>query len=251
MNEQQQTAADPAAPAPAMNVKQNETVNYEVSKAVRHIINPQGKIDRLSVAVLIDNVTKTTTTQDGQTQTSTEPRKPEEMKKYRDLIVAAVGFNEQRGDLLTVENISFETETAPVASTPTLIERQAPIILTGLRFLIVPIIFVLAYLLFLRPMQKAIFGPPALERTAATIARLPEVARHGLQTPLTVRELEAQLSGAALPAQSGQQQQAALPPPPGPSKVDLIRERIIQHAQQDPETVAKLVRVWLNGDKDR
>ena len=36
-------------------LKQNETINYEVSKAVRHVVNPVGKIDKVSVAVLIDN----------------------------------------------------------------------------------------------------------------------------------------------------------------------------------------------------
>src|SRR5262245_44475246 len=49
--------ADPTAPAtPGDNrTKQNDTVNYEVSKAVRHVVNPVGKVDRMSVAVIIDN----------------------------------------------------------------------------------------------------------------------------------------------------------------------------------------------------
>src|SRR5437016_8857459 len=51
----------PAEPA-AVNtsndlLKQNETINYEVSKAVRHVVNPVGKLERMSVAVLIDNHT--------------------------------------------------------------------------------------------------------------------------------------------------------------------------------------------------
>src|SRR5207249_5103912 len=45
-------------------VKQNETVNYEVSKAVRHVVNTVGKIERVSVAVVIDNHTKVTTDSD-------------------------------------------------------------------------------------------------------------------------------------------------------------------------------------------
>src|SRR5437867_7071734 len=46
-------------------LKQKETINYEVSKAVRHVVNPVGKIDRVSVAVLLDNHTKITTGADG------------------------------------------------------------------------------------------------------------------------------------------------------------------------------------------
>src|SRR5262245_35371347 len=48
----------------AESSKQKETINYEVSKAVRHVVNPTGKLDRLSVAVIIDNHTKVTTGQD-------------------------------------------------------------------------------------------------------------------------------------------------------------------------------------------
>jgi hypothetical protein len=39
--------------------------------------------------------------------------------------------------------------------------------------------------------------------------------------------------------------------PQGPSKIDMIRKRVIDQAKQDPETVARLVRVWLNDEKNR
>jgi flagellar M-ring protein FliF len=111
-----------AAPAPAAEpvaanavpdnlTKQNETINYEVSKATRHIMNPVGKVDRVSVAVIIDNHTKVTTGADGKQQSTQEPRNADEMKKYKDLVSAAIGINSTRGDLLTIENISFEGET--------------------------------------------------------------------------------------------------------------------------------------------
>ena len=40
-------------------------------------------------------------------------------------------------------------------------------------------------------------------------------------------------------------------PLPQPSRMDLIRKRVVEHAQQDPETVARLVRVWLNDEKNK
>jgi flagellar biosynthesis/type III secretory pathway M-ring protein FliF/YscJ len=45
----------------------------------------------------------------GKPPVQSEPRTPEEMMKYRDLIAAAVGFN-MGGDHITVENISFEAK---------------------------------------------------------------------------------------------------------------------------------------------
>src|SRR5215472_9373521 len=150
----EQTAANAT---PDHLLKQNETINYEVSKAVRHIVNPVGKIDRVSVAVIIDNHTKVTAGADGKPQTTQEPRNADEMKKYKDLVTAAIGFNPNRGDQLTVENISFESETEFIEK-PTFLEKQAPVILIGLRYLIIPVVFILLYLLFLRPLQKSIFG---------------------------------------------------------------------------------------------
>jgi flagellar M-ring protein FliF len=92
-------------------LKQNETINYEVSKAVRHVVNPVGKVERMSVAVVIDNFTKTTIDNSSKQEVVQEPRSSEEMNKYRELVAAAIGFNPSRGDQLTVKNISFQGET--------------------------------------------------------------------------------------------------------------------------------------------
>ena len=224
-------------------VKQNETVNYEVSKAVRHVVNPVGKIERVSVAVVIDNHTKVTTGSDGEEQTSQEPRTPEEMKKYRDLVAAAIGFNPDRGDQLTVENISFQGETELIEK-PGFIEKQGPTIMMFLRYLIIPVVFIILYLLFLRPVQKSVFANWA---TTAPAARNSPLVPANLQTPMTVKQFEAQLSVAS---PHGNVDGDSMPLPT-PNKIDMIRKRVIEHAQSDPEAVARLVRTWLADEKNR
>src|SRR5437879_6581854 len=225
-------------------VKQNETVNYEVSKAVRHVINPVGKVERVSVAVVIDNHTKGTTTgSDGKEQTSQEPRTPEEMKKYRDLASAAIGFNPDRGDQLTVENISFQGETELIEK-PGFIEKQGPMIMMFLRYLIIPVVFIILYLLFLRPVQKSVFANwPTTGPAPRSLPLLPA----NLQTPMTVKQFEAQLSGAS-PHGNADGDSMTLPIP---SKMDMIRKRVVEHAQSDPEAVARLVRTWIADEKNR
>ena len=223
-------------------VKHNETINYEVSKAVRHVVNPVGKIEKVSVAVVIDNHTKVTTGSDGKEQTSQEPRTPEEMKKYRDLVAAAIGFNPDRGDQLTVENISFQGETELIDK-PGFLEKQAPMIMISLRYLIIPVVFIILYLLFLRPVQKTVFANWAAAPTPRSLPLLPA----NLQTPMTVKQLEAQLSGAS-PYGNGDRD---LMTPSGPSKMEMIRKRVVEHAQSDPETVARLVRAWLADEKNK
>jgi len=254
------TASAPAVPAttaPAdTNVasknllKQNETINYEVSKAVRHIVNPTGKVEKVSIAVIIDNHTKVTTDKDGKPQTSSEPRTPEEMKKYRDLVTAAIGLNTERGDQLTVENISFEGDMADFVEQPTFIEKQGPMIMTALRYTIIPIVFILLYLFFLRPVQKSVFSNwTAISGGAPRMMpRLPG----DVQTPMTVKQLEAQLRGGA-PMQDAYANtpEREFLPLPSPTKMDMIRKRVVEHASQDPETVARLVRIWLNDERNK
>ena len=39
-------------------------------------------------------------------------------------------------------------------------------------------------------------------------------------------------------------------PLPTSNKMDMIRSRVVEHATREPETVARLVRMWLNdGDE--
>ena len=62
------------------------------------------------------------------------------MKKYSDLVSAAIAFNAERGDQLIVENVSFDNEMEAIVE-PTFLEKQAPVDSDGLRYLIIPIVF--------------------------------------------------------------------------------------------------------------
>ena len=244
-------AADPAKPP--TSGKSSEVVNYEISKSIRHIVNPVGKIERVSVAVVLDNQTDTTTGADGKVSVKSTPRTPEEMKKYHDLVAAAIAFDMERGDQLIVENISFDIENSPESIVePTFLEKQSPTILTGLRYIIIPIAFVVIYFLFIRPLQKSVMAGwvPVTAEGQTTRGLL----RGGVQTPLTVKQLEARLASSSTSADMNDMGSAAdfdLAAPQGPTKIDIIRKRVIEQAKQDPETVARLVRVWLNEEKNR
>jgi flagellar biosynthesis/type III secretory pathway M-ring protein FliF/YscJ len=78
--------------------------------------------------------------------------------------------------------------------------------------------------------------------------------RGGVQTPLTVKQLEARLASSNTAGDAADMANSAdldMFTPQGPSKIDMIRKRVIEQAKQDPETVARLVRVWLNEEKNR
>jgi flagellar M-ring protein FliF len=101
-------ATELAAPPPPTSQRQqsrtDETVNYEISKSTRTEIIEGGRIQKISVAVVVDD--RRVPGVEGAPATF-EPRTPEELQRISTLVKSAIGFNEARGDTVTVENISF------------------------------------------------------------------------------------------------------------------------------------------------
>ncbi len=81
------------------------------SEIQRQTVRQAGAIRRISVAVLVDGITSTGA--DG--EPVWEPRSEEELKTLRNLVVAAIGFDEARGDIVTVESMEFQPEATPGA----------------------------------------------------------------------------------------------------------------------------------------
>jgi flagellar M-ring protein FliF len=81
-----------------------ERVNYEVSETEREIIRAPGAVKRLSVAVLVNGAT----TLNDEGEAVIEPRADEELSALRDLVASAVGFDEDRGDIITIKSMLFE-----------------------------------------------------------------------------------------------------------------------------------------------
>ena len=84
-----------------------ERTNFEVSETQRELLRGPGGVRRLTVAVLIDG--QIVTAQDG--TSSWQPRSEEELAALRELVSAAVGLDEARGDVLTLKSLEFQ---APV-----------------------------------------------------------------------------------------------------------------------------------------
>jgi flagellar M-ring protein FliF len=97
--------ANPQQPSSqSTETSSEETVNYEISRTSRTEIIEGPKITRLSVAVAVDH--QMIPGVDGAPPTF-QPRTPEELTRILSLVRSAVGFNEARGDVVTVENIPF------------------------------------------------------------------------------------------------------------------------------------------------
>nr|WP_228518406.1 MULTISPECIES: flagellar basal-body MS-ring/collar protein FliF [unclassified Gluconobacter] len=83
--------------------RQEQTNNYEISKTVRTLVQDQPRIARISMAVMVDGISQS----DGKDHASWQPRNQEELGRLTALTKSAVGFDQSRGDVVTVMSMKF------------------------------------------------------------------------------------------------------------------------------------------------
>jgi flagellar M-ring protein FliF len=240
------TKSNDANPAPVFipttrtassSQKQSETTNYEVSKVVRHTLEPVGAIRRISVAVIVDDAVRTEKGQDGNPVRTAVPRSSDDLKKIKDLVSAAVGIDPNRGDLLTIENIAFDVPQDMEEVPPTVTPEWRNLIRPALRYGAIILLFLMAYLLVIRPITNKLLAPADLpNRVAGELADRTAAPGLSLATPKTVKELEAALNDGT---------NTAMVPSSEVRKADILRQRIAELVQKEPEKGAQLLRSWM------
>ena len=88
----------------AENTQTRSLTNFEVSETQREVIRAPGAVKRLTVAVLVNDVT----TVDAAGVATVTVRSVDELAAMRDLVASAVGFDEGRGDVITIKSMAFE-----------------------------------------------------------------------------------------------------------------------------------------------
>jgi len=102
-------ANDKAPPLPT-DKKKESTINYEVDKTVQHTQQSTGSIKRLTAAVVVNYRKKI----DENGEVTNEPLSEDEIKEINSLVKEAMGYNEKRGDSLTVTNSLFTAEPVTI-----------------------------------------------------------------------------------------------------------------------------------------
>ncbi len=88
--------------------RRSENTTYQASRTVRHTTTPQGKVKKISAAVLVDYVLERDEAGDKQTR-KLQARGPDKIEAIRQLVSAAIGLDPSRGDQLIVQTMPFET----------------------------------------------------------------------------------------------------------------------------------------------
>jgi flagellar M-ring protein FliF len=227
------TPAPAAPPAADQSMSKSDATTYAVSKSLHHSVEPPGRVRRIAAAVLVDDAIETTE-QAGKRSTTRRKRTAEEMKQIEQLAEAAIGVNPQRGDVLAVENLSFqetpiETLPAPPGKTEhwrLLIEPWA----WALRYLGLAALFLVVYWLVLRPVKK---------QALAAFRELPgRAAGH----------LAAQAAGAAGGGALGGGE-AGLED--GGKRASQLKRLLTEKVKAEPEAASRLVQSWVQQEGQR
>lgn len=176
----------------AQRTETTETVTYDVSETTRQIEKKPGAVRKLSVAVLVNQIAAPPAKEGDKPQLRTE----EEIRTLKALVANAVGFDEKRGDTLTIEALPFQTETGAgtLAAANPVMDFVRANALQGAQFLILALVVIALALFVVRPLlnakadpQTALDAGPMPEfQTAPEYAQLPPAAPLELGPPAPV-----------------------------------------------------------------
>lgn len=199
--------------------KNDETLNYEVSRSTAKIIEPVGALSKLSVAVLVDGkYEEPAAVKDGQVaKAKYTPRSPDELQKIETLVKSAIGFNLERGDQLSVQNVPFQ-DSGEAGSSEVASWWTNPFFMSLAKNLMIAVGFLVLVLFVIRPLIASlrIGKRPALESFEA-------IGASGEQLTSAER--------AQINSQMAEQKE------------------LIEQAKKDPYQVAQILQNWVAEDK--
>ncbi len=227
------------APAKAAATTENlartksESGTYAVNRIVRHSTQPAGRLKRLAVAVLVDDIYNPANQANPR-----QKRSPEELKSIEEIAKASVGFDLSRGDILTVQNISFQVVPVDLPPPPTRIEKirtQLNEWTSCIRIAALLLLFCITYLLLLRPVKAQLIRslnsiPPKGSARLDSKAGAAVSGAAGAQTLPEGDELADYVPGAA--------------PHQRPKMVQL-RDDISTRVKHEPVSASRFVQNWI------
>ena len=208
--------APPAAPPAPADTTRESTKNYEIDRTLAYTHEPGGRLKRLTVAVLVDDMHGT----DKAGKPTSTALTPAQIDHITQLVKDAVGFDQARGDTVSVVNSSFTAEApAPEGEiqAPAIWER--PLFRDLIRIVSGALVLIVLVLAVLRPLVRNLLTAPRIERAPALAMAGPGTA------------LQAQVAAPAGLLDPAQQ---------------LTQARTL--VSQDPKRVAQVVRGWVEQD---
>jgi flagellar M-ring protein FliF len=214
--------------------KSEETSNYEISRVTKTEVTEAGRVNRISVAVLVDGAY----TKNEKGEQVYQDRSKEQLDRIAALVRSAIGFDQKRGDQVEVVNLRFaEAPSVPPVAEPTgmlgMLQFTKDDVMYGIELAVMMLLGLVVLFMVIRPLVKRILTAeviPALKEamSPALVDGSGELAPgHPLLTNNTTNALidVAQVQGQV-------HAQAV--------------HRVGELAERNPNETASIVRQWLS-----
>jgi len=221
------------------------TRNYELDKTITHTRLATGALRRLSVAVVVDD--KKVVQADG--KATLVAYSQEDLNQLRDLVKQAVGYDNSRGDQVTVTNVAFRLPDAleEVPSEP--IWEQAWFA-NALKQLAAVAVVLLLIMGVLRPGLRTLIAKEeqleALEQAKAIAEATGGVVRFDeTGKPVAVAVSVDEETGEVRTITTGVEDLLLLE---APQSYEKRLEYVQKLIDEDPKLVAQVIKTWLKDD---
>jgi flagellar M-ring protein FliF len=222
------------APYPA-DKRQQSTKNFELDRSISHTKQQQGRLTRLSVAVVVDDQAKLNPADGTVTHT---PWGADELARFTRLVQDAVGFDASRGDSVTVINVPFAPDSAEVIAEPAFYKEPW---FWDIMKQVLGVLFILVLVFgVLRPVLNNITGGG--KHKGLSDAELGGAAGMGGMAALG---MDGELANDRVSL--GGPQSILLPSPT--EGYDAQLNAIKSLVAEDPGRVAQVVKEWINADE--
>jgi flagellar M-ring protein FliF len=219
-------AAQPPAPAQSgSQSSKTESAQYGVNKTIVHTITPAGRIQRITAALLVDDALVKTVSK-GKVTITHQKRSQDELNRIQELAEAAIGFDAKRGDTISVQNLAFDSDSAdadlPATNWTSEVQKTVSDYSPVLRPVSLLALFLLAYILVIRPVQKHV-----LSRNELTSSFQPALAAGRTQG------LPGEATGEIEPGR----------------RVAQLRQQTSELARKNPVDTARTMQAWMREEE--
>ncbi len=226
--------------------KNEEVVNYEISRTTRTEVLEGGRVKRLSVAVLVDG----NYTRNG-TEVAYQPRSGEELDRIGQLVRMAMGYDEARGDKVEVVNLRFAEAPQAIVELPEQSLMQQLLSFTKedlVRFAelgVISLLTLIVLMVVVRPLLKQALAPDPGMRPIPSFMRDGLALVDGTGDPASPRSVIGPDGSRDMEVEAPSERMLAVAQIKGQLKAQSV-EKIGALVSQNPADSVAVLRGWIH-----
>jgi len=208
---------------------------YAVSGKVTHVQHQQGIVEKLTISVIVNE------SMAGEAGWSDAT-----LERMQNVVRSAVGYEEDRGDVIYVTSFPFVASNMPDAEQMAWYKDQD--ILQPIKYLLGALVAALLIVLVLRPLAQYLTKTDGSDLEELTegleVGSTGEMAALSTNSATAAAGLENKLDSLALDAAGIKAMDDNLPESDSPLEVQIQHLKMI--AQNDPKRVTEILRTWMH-----